>query len=482
MDRHRTIWFVVFASVAVLLIVSCCYSEFDHDEIEHLHASWLIAKGFVPFVDFMEQHHPVLWYVISPLTQLFESPRMLVFAARLLDLSALAAFLWIFALMVRVVFPRADWKWPTILLLSSFTFTRNMLEVRPDPWMNLFIFTGLLFWFRHILRGGWRDAVASGISLGMAVVMLQKAAVVLFIIIIASIILSAIHMRERRRAIELAKGTVLLVAAACVPLLAFYVLIARSGRFEQFVFWNYTFNRFFYLNAELTEHFFILTTLARSLAHNFLIWIVGAAGFIVTARDIWRNRRNAAPTDDVKMVIIAIAFCYFIFLARSRFPFAQYFIVLLPFLALLSCSVTFFEKTRRRQMFYRGAIVAMMVEMLVISLAYRTNANQVMVQNYILKNTGDGDAIFASSPYHPIFRRDASYFWYNATMISGVAKKADHPEAVRGLDLEMARWADDPPSYVFIGDGEEKYQPYGWKARSVDYVRTDVEGLYRFKP
>ena len=41
------------------------------DEFEHLHASWLISKGFIPYRDFFEHHHPLLWYISAPIVSLF---------------------------------------------------------------------------------------------------------------------------------------------------------------------------------------------------------------------------------------------------------------------------------------------------------------------------------------------------------------------------------------------------------------------------
>ena len=37
------------------------------DDIEHLRAAYFVSIGDVPYRDFFEHHHPLLWYVLWPL-------------------------------------------------------------------------------------------------------------------------------------------------------------------------------------------------------------------------------------------------------------------------------------------------------------------------------------------------------------------------------------------------------------------------------
>jgi len=39
---------------------------FNPDEFEHLHASWLVASGHLPYRDFFEHHTPGLYYLLAP--------------------------------------------------------------------------------------------------------------------------------------------------------------------------------------------------------------------------------------------------------------------------------------------------------------------------------------------------------------------------------------------------------------------------------
>lgn len=73
---------VLFAAVAVWRV--CRGSGFFMDTAEHIHSSWLVSIGKVPYRDFFQHHNPLLWYLFAPVTQLFYRDTAIVYAARLL--------------------------------------------------------------------------------------------------------------------------------------------------------------------------------------------------------------------------------------------------------------------------------------------------------------------------------------------------------------------------------------------------------------
>ena len=52
------------------------------DTAEHIHSSWLVSIGKVPYRDFFQHHNPLLWYLFAPVTQLFYRDTAIVYAAR----------------------------------------------------------------------------------------------------------------------------------------------------------------------------------------------------------------------------------------------------------------------------------------------------------------------------------------------------------------------------------------------------------------
>ena len=42
------------------------------DELEHLHATWCVAQGQLPYRDFFEHHTPLLYYLLAPIAALLK--------------------------------------------------------------------------------------------------------------------------------------------------------------------------------------------------------------------------------------------------------------------------------------------------------------------------------------------------------------------------------------------------------------------------
>lgn len=56
------------------------------DEREHVYASFLVLNGYVPYRDFFEHHHPLLWYIFSPIVALFLNNENIWYAIRTFSL------------------------------------------------------------------------------------------------------------------------------------------------------------------------------------------------------------------------------------------------------------------------------------------------------------------------------------------------------------------------------------------------------------
>lgn len=167
---------LIVASVTVVLIVMVFTYPIASDEIEHVHAGWLVAQGHVPYRDFFEHHHPLLWFVIAGLLPFLPESSVALIVIR-------AAFLAGAVLLLAVTWslawhatrsPRIAWL-SVVLLLSSATFLTTAVRVRPDPPMTLLGTLAVLLALRGFTdrRRVW--CVGAGVAAGLAVLVLQKA-------------------------------------------------------------------------------------------------------------------------------------------------------------------------------------------------------------------------------------------------------------------------------------------------------------------
>ena len=71
-DTLKKISYSVLGLYSFYCICLICWTGFysgstDGDTIEHIHTSWLIHTGKIPYKDFFQHHNPLLWYIFSPL-------------------------------------------------------------------------------------------------------------------------------------------------------------------------------------------------------------------------------------------------------------------------------------------------------------------------------------------------------------------------------------------------------------------------------
>ena len=61
---------ILFFDVLIILALVSLISVFlvypEGDVMEHIHASYMVFSGKVPYRDFFQHHNPLLWYIFSP--------------------------------------------------------------------------------------------------------------------------------------------------------------------------------------------------------------------------------------------------------------------------------------------------------------------------------------------------------------------------------------------------------------------------------
>jgi hypothetical protein len=464
MNKAR-IWWIVAAALAAVLVWHAWDSAANHDEVEHMHAAWMVSIGEKPFADFFEQHPPVYWMLLSPVAGITSSPQVLAFIARLFDLGCLAGMLVVFARLVRRVEPAAAGPWPVLLLFGSYVFTRNMMVVRPDPLMTLCSFGGLLAWFDYLETPRLSRAVIAGLLFGAAIAVLQKALVMMALVMAASGIVFLMR-KERRRALLI--GTIVLGACAVIPVALLCLVAWRGGWLSDMWFCNVPFNRYFYLEAPVAARVAFMTTLFAVLGTNPVVVALGLAGF---------DRRVLEP-ERLTLAIVLVGFMGM--LATSSFPLAQYYLVPLPILGVFAAR-WFVHELAWVRLAVRIATVGVVGLFVAALIEYEGVGRFLRVQEDLLAKTTPAQSLFVPPNYNPIFRRDAGYFWYNGVMTAEVYGNFCRDHACPGEDkrtLDDRMWAESPPVFVWISAEYPWYLPYHWPERSKDYQSTDLPSLW----
>ena len=76
---------------AVCIYITCFTTSIGGDTLEHMHSSYLVHLGKIPYRDFFQHHNPLLWFLFSPLLGLFDKGITDNFISNFVLISALIA-------------------------------------------------------------------------------------------------------------------------------------------------------------------------------------------------------------------------------------------------------------------------------------------------------------------------------------------------------------------------------------------------------
>ncbi|MCM1324624.1 MAG: glycosyltransferase family 39 protein [Acetobacter sp.] len=184
-----------------LVIMSLCGIYFygiilkaNGDNVEHLHSSWLIWMGYIPYKDFFQHHNPLMWYLSAPFVAGFIDNihifaifncvgvvtllLMTYYQAKILRISGAGYFAALFN---------------AAIMISSYSILWST-DYRPDTFMYLSLFVGLYYLFIHIEKQNLASLVVSFLCFFLSFMFTQK--VLLSLIIPAGYILYWLYCRK----------------------------------------------------------------------------------------------------------------------------------------------------------------------------------------------------------------------------------------------------------------------------------------------
>ena len=185
----RTLVLLIAALVSLPFLLRLPLLEtrgFNPDELMHLHFSWCVSKGLLPYVDYFDFHMPGLHFFMSLFYGLYDVERVADDAIAFILMSR--RWMWMFAAatLVAVLALGRAWRdarvgWVAMLLLSysGFFFTKS-LELRPGVPAAALLVAGVLLGVLGVRKaaGGEGGAAirlfSSGLALGLTTLFTQK--------------------------------------------------------------------------------------------------------------------------------------------------------------------------------------------------------------------------------------------------------------------------------------------------------------------
>lgn len=189
---------------------------FNEDELAHLHVSWMIGRGAIPYRDFFHQQPPLLHVLFSPIAAVLTNREAELFLAARIWAGLTAAAVIILAL--RLV-PRCSGIGTLALSLGILALARPsglLFQFRPDPLAIALVLAALKLLSHK--QSPWHRTIASGLCVGLGIITTQKVMAIAAAILLWLMLRLLVTARENtgRDAIRL----VLFALGSAVPLAA----------------------------------------------------------------------------------------------------------------------------------------------------------------------------------------------------------------------------------------------------------------------
>lgn len=240
------------------------------DDLEHLHASYFISQGLMPYRDFFEHHHPLFLFILAPFIKIMPQNAVLtLYTARTLMLMiSCGTFYYLYQISTRFLGGKGA-AWISLLIFMSFYPTLYMSSsVKPDTPMLFFFVCGLYYFFVYIRDLNLKPLIISATLLTISFLFLQTA---IFLILPICFIYCYILYKHPQQIRNIPKAIIIPIIMLCV--FAFYLYNTNSWEIYIQQCWIFNSKFFSLLNFRLPSVLssFIVYILFGYVAYVYLI-------------------------------------------------------------------------------------------------------------------------------------------------------------------------------------------------------------------
>lgn len=361
---------VALLLASIVCIVSVAFFRgVNADEREHLYATWLVWQGELPYKDFFEHHHPLLWYIISPLLNFYDNSSSIWYVLRsIMFVMSLGSGYFIYKICRLLGYDTTA----SIVATSVWLFLKPVqwsgTEYRPDNLMIFFFIIGLYSFLIYLKQHEILFLYLSALVLFLSICALQKACIIIF-----PIVMSVLWGMKKR---EIPVGDVVLSVVFPVAL----------GLTALFIFWrNGALRDYFELNWLFNADLLIENPYSQPPAEIYTEQVLG----ILSAFWLyWKNKREILLHKLMGWYIVSVVIVLGILPSLLKMPlWNQYFLLLCPYIAVavggcfyslaqnFKAEVVVNFAGRKRNCKFHIGLYPLMVCISVIYLIGRTEAN-----------------------------------------------------------------------------------------------------------
>ena len=391
-QNDRWLW-IIFGLMLLLVLFNSSFRVFNHDEFEAIHSSWKVLNTGLVFRDFFQHHHPLLYFISTPVIAIVGENIATLFVLRGMALGILLATFLVTYFIATKLFDRRTALLSIVFLASMRIFITRAIEVRPDTPQVLFGLLCILFLFSFYHKRSYRDLVLSAVSLAISFLFLQKA--ILLIFLVGAIMTVDIFRREIST-----KDMLLYFIVFLATLAPFFIYIIITGSLDNYLFFAWI------INLDLPGSFSPLSNTLNTLRRNTLVWIFYFPGLWLVLRP--KNR----DANRIRLAIISTGLLASVYFARLPNP--QYFMHSIPLISILAAFAirTFLSANPKRLLIIIIIGTAIPAFALAKKPIKKPNFAQLERVKYVLSITDKTDSNHDSEITFNLFRQDTDFFWF----------------------------------------------------------------------
>jgi F0F1-type ATP synthase membrane subunit c/vacuolar-type H+-ATPase subunit K len=383
------------------------FRRFNADEFQHLHASWMIHFGYLPYRDFWENHAPLLYFLFAPVLGFFGEGIPAVLTARsILSLIGVAIAVVVYKI-ARLDHDQEIALLAVTVLSFSEIFVQKTIEFRTDQFVVLFWLISLLFCFRSFMQKKDNLLLLSGISLGIGMLFSPKA---LLCLTAAAVLI----VLKNRQLAGTTRKLFLLALGFIVPMIPLAIYFYSQGALEKMV------------EATILQNLSYPDTRGPS----FLVRPQNLGFLLLSFAGVYLSIKNKSCL--LLLVPGLVLLAILIFLMPSTF--SQSALTFIPIFAVyagiaLKESMAWRSSSKLKNSLFLMFTLSTALIIPVVALHLRngftiTNREQLNRIEYILRNTTPEETIFDGNAAY-VFRPQA-YFY--GSLVEGIRHQIDRGE------------------------------------------------------
>lgn len=448
------------------------------DEMEHIHASWLVADGNVPYRDFFEHHHPLLWFIFSPFTLLFyDNANILLFSHYFALFFNLISLFYVYRICKLYI---SDvWTW-VLCLITIAVFNDKMhalsVEFRPDLLMHLCFLSGLYYYFSYLKDKKTYLLTLAFCLFALSFLFLQK--IIFLLLVLGGWTLFLVG----KKVISLSDFFKSLILPVVI-LLSFLGYLFFTDSLKQYWELNYTLNTLLSAIYGFSCFRYKLGGIALSFSLNNQYFAVNFSWFDTLISFIALFCLSAfIKPKNVYRRTFALLFVFELIIRYFTFStFAQYFYLLNILALVIIFSVLEQQKSKLwlkvRYVFVFGYILAFLNAVPDYIFRKSPVVEKIKEYQYIIDNTSDDEKLLNGYINNfNIFRKDTDYVWFalnDAGYLYNSYLRKDR------YDINADILADKPK---FIYFSNFKITPLVFRSKFISRYNFDILNLYKKYP